>query len=937
MLQLILISIVGAIIGGFALQEAGVVIGFILGWLAVNFFQLRKKVGILENRLAFIETAPERLVKKKNAVTRQRAKTATEHRIEQTPPDLPQEDAKAIPVSAPAVQSLNSPPPLNLNANGSENEQTPDRRSGASVDQTKPEFDLLTLLKKWVTGGNPVVRIGVVVLFFGIGFLMKYAAGHGLLPIEMRLAGSILAGSIMIGIGWRFRQRRKNYATVMQGGGIGILYLTLFATARLYGLIRLETAFAVMVLLVVLAGILAVLQGSRSLAVFGSIGGFLAPILASTGEGSHVMLFTYYALLNAGILGVAWFKSWWILNIIGFLFTFSIGLIWGLEFYRPDFFASTEPFLILFFLMYVTISILFAFRQPVQFRGFVDNTLVFGLPVVAFGLQISLLRLSMPGLAASAFALGIFYLLLSGVLKWRAPDAMRLLCEAFLANGIVFGSLAIPLALEANWTALAWALEGAALIWIGVRQKRCLPRLFGLLLQFGAGGAFLIGFNAGPFSNAPQTGIWFEGGIISVAGLFSAYYLEKYRADFHRFETPLFIPALIWGLMWWLTVGFREITAHLPVHHAPAVRLAYVVVSAFCMGTLSRRLNWRGIGYPTLGLLPAMGLAALLCVSRSATLHPFAGYGWAAWTAAFGVQIYLLRFFETRCPVPVKRMLHLGTFLLALIILTWEAGFGVYWFSLGSEMWTYLAVGVLPALMVLAIILQGHKIRWPIRQYENEYTVIAPALTASYLILWSLFSTIIAGYFSGMPYFPVLNPLDICQLMVLTVVLTWAIRLQRRPNSLRDHIKPAVLFAFPVAAAFLWLNAMAARTVHQWGGVPYTLDALHHSVMFHTVISLLWGVTALTAMIWAHRSRLRGLWFTGAGLLAMEVIKLFLVDLSGTGSVARIVSFLAVGALMLVIGFFSPLPPVQQKKPAQQGPIRRVSTDNFLDTSLANN
>jgi uncharacterized membrane protein len=83
-----------------------------------------------------------------------------------------------------------------------------------------------------------------------------------------------------------------------------------------------------MVALVVCSSFLAVLQESKSLAVAGIIGGFLAPVLMSTGGGSHVMLFTYYALLNMGILGIAWFKSWRELNLLGFFFTFTIATLW---------------------------------------------------------------------------------------------------------------------------------------------------------------------------------------------------------------------------------------------------------------------------------------------------------------------------------------------------------------------------------------------------------------------------------------------------------------------------------------------------------------------------------------------------------------------------------------------------------------------------------
>lgn len=61
-------------------------------------------------------------------------------------------------------------------------------------------------------------------------------------------------------------------------------------------------------------------------------------------------------------------------------------------------------------------------------------------------------------------------------------------------------------------------------------------------------------------------------------------------------------------------------------------------------------------------------------------------------------------------------------------------------------------------------------------------------------------------------------------------------------------------------------------------------------------------------MIGARRAQ-RRLWFVGAGLLSLVVLKLFVIDLSGAGSIGRIISFLVVGLLMLVIGFFAPLPP----------------------------
>ena len=95
------------------------------------------------------------------------------------------------------------------------------------------------------------------------------------------------------------------------------------------------------------------------------------------------------------------------------------------------------------------------------------------------------------GLAWSALVLGLFYLSLAGRLFRAEPQRMRTLAEVFLALGTLFATLTIPLAFEGRWTAAVWGLEGAALIWAGLRQQRPLARLFGYLLLIGSGIAFI--------------------------------------------------------------------------------------------------------------------------------------------------------------------------------------------------------------------------------------------------------------------------------------------------------------------------------------------------------------------------------------------------------------------------------------------------------------
>ncbi|MGX9079800.1 DUF2339 domain-containing protein, partial [Klebsiella pneumoniae] len=130
----------------------------------------------------------------------------------------------------------------------------------------------------------------------------------------------------------------------LQGGAIGVLLLTIFAAFKRFDLLAPGFAFASSIALVAGLCVLAVVQNSRTLAVLGILAGFMAPLWLSTGSGNHVALFSYFALLNAGIFAIAWFKAWRLLNLIGFVGTFGIGFAWGLRSYTPELLWSTEPF-----------------------------------------------------------------------------------------------------------------------------------------------------------------------------------------------------------------------------------------------------------------------------------------------------------------------------------------------------------------------------------------------------------------------------------------------------------------------------------------------------------------------------------------------------------------------------------------------------------------
>ncbi|NIF18223.1 DUF2339 domain-containing protein [Pantoea sp. Cy-639] len=436
------------------------------------------------------------------------------------------EDAGQVPVDDATVQAEQPLAEAELPLTVQADEAPPDlpALSDAWVEATPPEAEVLpeppreprrprgpsllgrgiALARNWLLGGNTVLRVGVLLLFLGLAFLLRYATEGMVVPLELRYAGVAASAMVLLGLGWWLRRRNPQYGLMLQGTGVAVLYLTVFAAMRLHPLLDPRLAFALLVLTTAFSAILAVAQNALGLAVAAALGGFAAPILTATGSGNHVALFSYFILLNAGIFAIAWFKAWRLLNLVGFVGTFGIGFAWGLHGYTPQLLSSTEPFLVVLFLMYVVIGLLFTRRKLREQAGlpeagevlrhwargrtdYIDATVVFGPPLVGFGLQYAIVQHIPFATAFSALGLGLFYLVLAKLLRGRNT----LLMETCLALGVVFGTLAVPLGLDARWTSATWAVEGAGIYWLGLRQRRTLARLFALLLQVGAGLAFL--------------------------------------------------------------------------------------------------------------------------------------------------------------------------------------------------------------------------------------------------------------------------------------------------------------------------------------------------------------------------------------------------------------------------------------------------------------
>ncbi|HEY6873796.1 MAG TPA: DUF2339 domain-containing protein [Geobacteraceae bacterium] len=881
---------IGGLIGSPHAGIPGAIWGGCAGYLLCAVARLRRQLDEVQQDLENLrrrhrDTAP---AGRKEAGMREPANTADEDDIiDLVEPADSVHAGMAKPAAAFRRAPLTAPPPA----------------PEPAAEEPWPEW-----LANLVSGENLLVKVGVVILFFGVAFLVKYAAQHGLFPLELRLASAALGGLTLLAVGWRLRHERPVYAQVIQGGGVGIVYLTTFAAMRLYHLIPTGAGFALLVAICAIAGALAVLQEAPPLAVLGSAGGFLAPELASIGSGAPAMLFGYYALLNAGIIGIAWFRAWRGLNLLGFACTFLVSASWGGRFYHPDHFAAVEPFLVLFFLGYTAIPLLFARRQPEGERAYLDGTLVFGTPIVAFLLQAGLVQRYEYGLAWSALALGLFYLGLAAILFRKAPPAMRLFTEAFLAFGTVFATLAIPLAFDGRWTAAAWSAEGAGLVWTGLRQERRFARGFGYLLLIGSGIAFL-GETGLPTGSWPvMNGFYCGSLLVCGAALVAARLLHRHDGLLQSWETRMEELLFAWGMVWWFGAGLHETAGHTIPSWENGACLAFIALSCGVCGLLRPRLAWPLLDWPALGLLPAMAaFAAYLLVTGES--HPASEGGYLAWPIAFAAWYAILKGADTRRS-RLHAVAHAAPLWLMAILLAWEISWRIDSPPAGMETWATTAWGVVPALLALLVVRYGERISWPVGRHYPACFGLGSGPLAFFAWLWLVCVNLTqAGDPWPLSYLLLLNPLDAATVLVLVTLACWYLKMPSALPALAAGLPHRELRAAFGGTLFLWLNAMLLRTIHHWAGIEFTPHALFASQLVQTAVSIFWSLAALVVMTAAVRRSRRNAWLAGATLLGAVVVKLFLVDLANSGTVERIVSFVVVGILLLVIGWFAPVPP----------------------------
>ena len=494
-----------------------------------------------------------RLEKKLNNLQKQLAAVmASEYLAKNPTPNLPtsSQSAQTLATSQ-AAPILTTPPPASISVSESLPIETPSTtpnvvtssqlRTPVTQDDSAPRVvtSLFYSLKGWFLGENLVVRVGALVLLVGVVLLLKLASQYIQVSMPVRMAMVAMGGLLLTGVGYKTTAKRRGYGLTLQGAGFAVIYLTVFASFKLYGLLPPTLTFVMLAVLAMFTVMFSVWQNALVLAVLAFGGAFFAPILVSRPDGSVVMLFGYYLLLNVAVAVIAHYRTWKLLNALSLVTTFGLAYVWGFgQFQQLQGEGEGVPvwaamrwqligLLVAHMALYLFIAVRYS-QQVVRYNqqasmtkphvgGWqayspilsIDAGLLFGTALMGFGLMASLLNDLPYHLAVASSGLSAVYLALGFWLlqQHRNPirqnldaregfdNSFEVLIEASLALGCGFLALVMPLALSGQWLNIGWAVQGSGLVWLGQRTRRRWTGFLGLSLQ-AASLVLLVAFEA---------------------------------------------------------------------------------------------------------------------------------------------------------------------------------------------------------------------------------------------------------------------------------------------------------------------------------------------------------------------------------------------------------------------------------------------------------
>jgi uncharacterized membrane protein len=412
--------------------------------------------------------------------------------VQEKPVEKPSEILSPKPPEVTREHRAPVPKPVNV----PEKEPEPPLVSGPTVRPPQPQpapveaprktfFERNPDLEKFI-GENLVNKIGIGILILGIGFFVKFAIDEEWIGIYGRVFIGILCGGILIGLAHRLRKSFAAFSSVLVGGGIAVLYLTIALAFQEYKIMSKEAAFVIMVMITGFTVALSLAYDRIELAILGILGGFASPFMVSTGEGNYIVLFGYILILDTGMLVLAYYKKWNPVNILAYAATLLLFVSWisfSFDDDDPSMIRGAFIFATLFYLVFFAMNIVNNLRQRTSFKG-VEFGLLLSNTFFYYGAGIVLLSNPHADMFKGLFTalLGVFNFVFAFLLYRNARVDKNLV---FLLIGLVltFISLAAPVQLEGNNITLFWAAETVLLLWLSQKSGIRLMKIASVLVM----------------------------------------------------------------------------------------------------------------------------------------------------------------------------------------------------------------------------------------------------------------------------------------------------------------------------------------------------------------------------------------------------------------------------------------------------------------------
>jgi hypothetical protein len=327
-------------------------------------------------------------------------------------------------------------------------------------------------LEKFI-GENLINKIGIAILIIGVAIGVNYSIEHDLISPTFRIILGYLLGAGLLGFGYKLKEKYKAFSAVLASGAITIFYFISFAAYDFYHLIPQPVAFLLMLLFTVYGVFTAMQYDLQIVALIGLVGAYAVPFLIGDKSGNPFILFGYVAIINIGILIIAFKKYWKLLNYAAFFVTWLIYASWQIGSYSDQSnFYRAFVFVTLFFLLFYAMLISYKILKHEKFTR-ADIIILLANTFVYYYLAYILIERNFQNssfLGLFTICVALIHLYVATIVK-KEKEADQNLYYLLVGLFLTFLTIAIPVQFHAQWVTLFWIGECAVLFWIGRTKK----------------------------------------------------------------------------------------------------------------------------------------------------------------------------------------------------------------------------------------------------------------------------------------------------------------------------------------------------------------------------------------------------------------------------------------------------------------------------------